>query len=87
VRLKDLYGPEIPIRVAAMIESAYPGFAVDEFVAECLNGYEELELTARARHIASALASYLPEDFPAAAAILKGSLGPLIDSDELTGQR
>jgi hypothetical protein len=48
--LKNHYGPEVPGRVASMIGRAYPGFDVYGFVADCLDGYEQLELTARAQH-------------------------------------
>lgn len=69
-----------------MIGRAYPGFDVYGFVADCLDGYEQLELTARARHIARSLSTHLPADFGEAAGILGESLGPPIEGDELIGQ-
>ena len=53
--LKNFYGPDIPLKVAAMIEPVYPEFDTETFVAECLVGYEDLELTPRARHISQCL--------------------------------
>ena len=84
--LKNYYGREIAAQVASMIEPVYPGFDSDRFIAECLDGYEELELTARARHISGSLAGHLPADFEEAAGILHASLGPPIEGDELMGQ-
>jgi 3-methyladenine DNA glycosylase AlkC len=85
-RLKDLYGPEIPVRVAAMIKPVHPSFDADGFIAECLTGYEDLELTERARHIAGALSNHLPDEFGDAARMILASLGPPIEGDELIGQ-
>ncbi len=45
----------------------------------------DLELLARGRHIAQALAVHLPEDYPAAIDILLASLGAEHASDELVG--
>ena len=83
--LKNSFGPDVPQRLADMIAVAYPSFAADAFVAECLHGYEELELTGRARHIAGALANHLPEDRARALDIVVESLGPEIEEAELTG--
>jgi 3-methyladenine DNA glycosylase AlkC len=85
-RLKDLYGPEIPARVASMIELVHPAFDAAGFVADCLDGYEALELTDRARHISRALSNHLPRGFEEAAGIILASLGPPIEEDELLGQ-
>jgi len=60
--LKDRFGPDVPVRIAAMIESVHPGFRSAEFVARALEGYDDLELTPRARQIADALAEHLPAD-------------------------
>lgn len=84
--LKNFYGPDIPVKVAAMIEPVYPGFDAASFVAECLDGYLDLELTPRARHISSVLGRHLPADFEEAARVLASALGPPIEGDELIGQ-
>ena len=60
--LKNSFGPDVAVTVADMIASAYPAFDRDAFVAACLDGFDELELTPRARHIADAMAVYLPDD-------------------------
>jgi len=84
--LKNFYGADIPLKVAAMIEPVYPGFDTETFVGECLVGYEDLELTPRARQISQCLGSHLPAAFGDAARILTASLGPPIAGDELIGQ-
>ncbi len=84
-RLKDLYGPDVPARIGAMIARVEPRFPVEAFLAEALDGFEDLELTPRARHLADALASQLPADYERAVDILTRSLGPPIEADELTG--
>jgi hypothetical protein len=68
--LKDLYGPEIPARIAAQIVGVHDQFPAEAFLADALAGYDDLELTPRARHIAAALARHLPADFDAAIGIL-----------------
>jgi 3-methyladenine DNA glycosylase AlkC len=74
--LTSQYGPEIPRRIAAMIERVHPGFATRAFVAQALRGYEELGLLPRARHVARALDDHLPRDYPAALEVVLRSLGP-----------
>src|SRR5918999_792307 len=83
--LKNSYGPEVPRRIGAMIAAVDTAFPVDAFLADALEGYEELELTPRARHIADALGRHLPQDYERAVEILVASLGPKLDSPELTG--
>jgi 3-methyladenine DNA glycosylase AlkC len=70
------YGPEIPRRIAAMIERVHPVFASRAFVAQALDGYETLGLLPRARHIARAMASHLPPAYPEALDVVLRSLGP-----------
>ena len=80
--LKDLYGPEIPRQIAAMIAGVYPAFDADGFVRESLTGYDGLELMDRGRHMARVLRRFLPADFEAAVEILVASLGPKSDAIE-----
>jgi len=68
-----------------MIESAHPGFDVDDFEAFRLDGYDELELTPRARQIAGGLADFLPSDRERALRIVTESLDERIEGDELSG--
>ena len=83
--LKHHYGPDVPVRIGAMIVAVEPGFPVEAFLADALDGFEELELTHRARHIARALARHLSDGFERSVDILVRSLGPPIVADELTG--
>jgi 3-methyladenine DNA glycosylase AlkC len=53
----------------------HPGFPAEAFVEDALDGYEPLELVARGRKVADALHRHLPDDYPAAIAILCASLG------------
>jgi 3-methyladenine DNA glycosylase AlkC len=84
-RLKDSFGPEIPKVIAAMIAAVEPEFDGDSFVARCLVGYDELELTARARHISDRLAEHLPSDSAKALDLIVRSLGPAIGDVALQG--
>lgn len=77
--LKNSFGLDIPERIAAMIEEVHPHFPSAEFVAFAQEGYEELELTPRARRITEALARYLPPDPKEAIGVLVASLGPKIE--------
>jgi 3-methyladenine DNA glycosylase AlkC len=73
--LKNHFGKEVPQTIAAMIVAAHPQFPQKQFIKHTLNGYEALNLMARGRKIADALAEYLPSDFDAATDILLASLG------------
>lgn len=83
--LKNSFGPEVPRRIGAMIASVDPDFAHEAFLAHALDGFENLELTPRARLVSAALARHLPADFEAASAVLTASLGPPIAAAEITG--
>jgi 3-methyladenine DNA glycosylase AlkC len=72
--LKNQYGPEIPERIAGMIQAMYPAFDMAAFLADVLSGYEALELMPRGKHIAHALRRHLPGDYPEAVAILLASM-------------
>jgi 3-methyladenine DNA glycosylase AlkC len=77
--LKSRYGPEVPERIAAMIVRVSPSFPARAFVAQALDGYEALELMARARQVAQAMAAHLPPDYPTALDVVVRSLGPPAD--------
>jgi 3-methyladenine DNA glycosylase AlkC len=82
-QLKDAFGPDVPMRIAAMVGAVHPAFPEADFLRDALDGYEALELTPRARLIAASLGRHLPADYERAAAILVASLGPpLPDPDE-----
>jgi 3-methyladenine DNA glycosylase AlkC len=83
--LKNYFGPEVPARIADMIHNVDGAFPREAFLVDALDGFEALELTPRARHIALALGRHLPQDYEQAVEILIASLGPKLESVELTG--
>lgn len=83
--LKNQYGAEIPRQIGQMITAVYPSFNTAGFVAEVLEGYEELELKARGRKIAQGLHHFLPADYDQAIEILLASAGPVLETVERMG--
>ena len=83
--LKNSFGPDVPARIAGMIKNVDSSFDAEAFVADALDGYQPLELTPRARHIARALGRHLRSDYEPAIEILIASLGPKLEASELTG--
>ena len=83
--LKNYFGPEIPARIADMIQNVDSAFPREAFLVDALDDYEALELTPRARHIAMALGRHFPQDYQRAIEILIASLGPKLEAAELTG--
>ncbi len=83
--LKNNFGPDIPERIARFLYEVDPAFDQKRFLALALEGYGELELTARAKHIAAAMADTLPADRGQALDLVTASLGPEITEDGLTG--
>ena len=81
--LKNHFGPEVPAHIAAALGAAWPAFPVDDFLRDCLDGFDELELTPRARHIAAAMSTHLPSDRGEALRIVTTSLGP--EDEQLEG--
>lgn len=80
--LKNYYGPDVPRKIAKMISHVHSDFASDAFLQEVLNGYDQLELMPRGRHMAKVLVKYLPGDFRKAAEILVASMGGKHDRTE-----
>ncbi|MDP2126079.1 MAG: DNA alkylation repair protein [Pseudohongiella sp.] len=72
--LKNLYGPEIPRRIADMISAAHPAFAHNKFLEFVMPTYESLELMPRGWHMADGLRHALPDDYEKAVDILLTSL-------------
>ncbi len=83
--LKNSFGLDVPARIANMVEAVHSELDRRRFLTLALDGYGDLELTQRAKHIAEALAQVLPVDRRHAIELLIESLGPEIASDELTG--
>lgn len=74
--LKNLYGPDVPRRIADMISAVYPKFAHKKFLDFVLPDYETLELMPRGWHMADGLQHALPEEYEKAIDILLLSLPP-----------
>jgi len=83
--LKESFGSDVPRRIAESIAVVKPDFPVRRFVVDALDGYEDLELMPRGRHIARALNAHLSTDYDEAIEILLASLDPLTQGEELTG--
>jgi 3-methyladenine DNA glycosylase AlkC len=83
--LKDSFGPDVPARIAEAIVAVHPTFPVSAFLADALDGYDDLELTPRARYIALALRAHLPADYDSAIEVLLASLGPHSGRQSLSG--
>lgn len=65
----------------------WPAFPEAKFLKACLDGLDTLELKERVAHVRTALEATLPDDFPAAVAILERSLAPAPESEDLGGLR
>jgi 3-methyladenine DNA glycosylase AlkC len=83
--LKNMFGTDVPARLGEMVQVAFPEFDGDRYLAIALDGFEELELTDRARQISGALAEVLPQDRERAMEIVIDSLGPEAEEAGLTG--
>ncbi len=84
-RMKDSYGPEVALWVGQRLAGVLPSLDAQAFAAECLPGYEDLELMDRARRITEVMARHLPTDPAVAVGIITASLGPI--EDGLTGMQ
>jgi hypothetical protein len=84
-QLKIFFSPALVRRLADDIGRAQPSFAKRAFIRTATAGLEDLELLARGKHIADALARYLPDKYPAGVEVLPRSLGPEHNTDELVG--
>lgn len=81
--LKTFFNPALVRRLAGDIGRVYPEFDSRGFTRAATRGLDDLELLDRGRHIAAALASCLPPNYPAAIDILLASLGPVQATDGL----
>jgi 3-methyladenine DNA glycosylase AlkC len=72
-------------RLAADFDRVYPTFDSRGFIKAATSGLDELELLDRGKHIARALARFLPDDYPDAIDVLLRSLGEEHAHDELLG--
>ncbi|HEU4521596.1 MAG TPA: DNA alkylation repair protein [Thermoanaerobaculia bacterium] len=83
--LKEFFSRDLIRRLAGDIRRVHPDFPEKAFVRRATSGLDSLELLDRARHIARALAEFLPAAYPEAIGVLLGSLGPEHEGDELLG--
>jgi hypothetical protein len=70
-------------RLAADLARVEPRFPARAFVKQASAGLDELELLARGKHIADALAAHLPPSYPDALELLLRPLGPEHATNEL----
>jgi 3-methyladenine DNA glycosylase AlkC len=84
--LKHQLNADVVRRIAAGVLAVHPTFEGDAFIAGCLDGLDDLELTARAQHISETLATFLPDDEGEAIEIIRRSLihdDPLAQPSEI----
>lgn len=77
--LKHLFPPTMAQDLAALFADRCPTFDAAGFTGLVLRDFESLELKERSRRITEGLAAFLPAEFPAAADVIRRSLGPPID--------
>lgn len=83
--LKDFYSPAVVRRLGEGIGAVYGAFDLERWKREAQDGFEELSLTDRARHLMRCLHRQLPVDYEEAIAILIASLGPCAGEVDLSG--
>ena len=83
--LKTFFSPSLVRRIADDLQGVAPDFPSTAFVADACAGLEALELMARGRHLAEALARHLPPSYPEALDLVLRSLGPEHARQELVG--
>ena len=70
-------------QLGANLKIVHPAFARDAFIADAMQGIEELSLTQRAAHIAESMRKHLPQKYAEAIGIMLESLTPpLIDTED-----
>jgi 3-methyladenine DNA glycosylase AlkC len=84
-KLKDFFDARVINDLAAALRRAHRGFDAGAFTKACLRGLDDLELVARAGHVATVMHQHLPGDFEAAARVLLAALGPELDGSESFG--
>jgi len=68
--MKDGLGAEAVGRIAGSLARTVPGFPVEEFTTQAMDGILELELKDRVRHLVAVLHDFLPRDFSETATVL-----------------
>lgn len=82
--LKNHFGTEIIDRIAADLAAVHDSFDSAGFRTAAVAGFDELELMDRGRHIAAAMADYLPADRGRALDLVVESFGPELDNSDPT---
>ena len=88
--LKEVFDRVLVQEIAVELRHAHSPFDAAAFVERSMNGLDQLELTARAAHIADALHAFLPQPFARAAAVIEASLReeiPATGENSLTALR
>ncbi len=80
--LKLFFDGALVRKLGGMLRAAEPGFDEKRFVAAASSGLGARERMDRGRHIAAAMARFLPTDFAAAADVLVRSLGAELERTE-----
>lgn len=70
--MKDGLGADAVARISGSLLRTIPGFPVEDFSAQAMDGILDLELKDRVRHLVGVLHDYLPADFAETAGILIG---------------
>jgi len=83
--LKNSFGHEIIEWIAVGVSAADPGFDVEGFTSTALDGFEQLELTPRARQVSDALAGALDPDPATALDTIIATVRRSPADQELTG--
>lgn len=75
---KNLLSPALVRATGAHLQSAWPAFEAERFVARANRGLASLEMKARAMQIADALELHLPEEFSVACDVIERALAPAV---------
>ena len=84
-QLKHFFNEQLVRAIADELSRVYSPLRKRPFVAACMNGLADLELTERAWHVAEVMHDHLPRPFCKAAEILIASLGPELEATESFG--
>ena len=79
---KNLFNEDIIRHMAECLSQAWPAFNTDAFITMAVHRLDDLELKERATQITNALSNFLPDDYEQAAAIMRASLAPDMESDK-----
>ena len=84
---KNLLNADLVALTGQHLRRVWPPFQERAFVALATTGLDDMEMKARAMHIASALQATLPIDFTQAASIVEAALAPPFQTEDLSAMR